>query len=172
MAQTADRVELDKIYQHINKTLIPTGYLNDYGSAFLNKVRYNGLLTDSNFVPNMNVFRLTLNDLLSAKINPASPNLPSVESVNTTIEPMLHDAATPLIFNISQYDTIKEMAVIDNLLTFSNGSYYDVAGRSQSPYSTVKFFAACPINDEASATSTITLTYNIVAWCTAIVASK
>ncbi len=73
-AQTADRVELDKIYQHINKTLIPTGYLNDYGSAVLNKVRYNGLLTDSNFIPNMNVFRLTLNDLLSAKINPTAPN--------------------------------------------------------------------------------------------------
>ena len=74
---TADRVELDNIYQHINKSLIPTGYLNNYGSAMLNKVRYNGLLTDSNFVPNMNVFRLTLNDLLSAKINPTSPNLPS-----------------------------------------------------------------------------------------------
>ena len=76
-AQTADRVELDKIYQHINNTLIPTGYLNDYGSAVINKVRYNGLITDSNFVPNMNVFRLTLNDLLSAKINPTAPNLPS-----------------------------------------------------------------------------------------------
>ena len=72
-AQTADRVELDKIYQHINKTLIPTGYLNDYGSAVINKVRYNGLITDSNFVPNMNVFRLTLNDLLSAKITPTAP---------------------------------------------------------------------------------------------------
>jgi len=80
-AQTADRVELDKIYQHINKTLIPTGYLNDYGSAFLNKVRFNGLLTDSNFVPNMNLFRLTLNDLLSAKINPTAPkySIPNAE---------------------------------------------------------------------------------------------
>ena len=66
---TADRVELNKIYQYISKTAIPTGYLNDYGSAVLNKLRYNGLMTDSNFLPNMNVFRLTLNDLLSAKIN-------------------------------------------------------------------------------------------------------
>ncbi len=96
MAQTADRVELDKIYQHINKSAITTGYLNDYGSAVLYKVRYNGLLTDSNFVPNMNVFRLTLNDLLSAKINPTAPNLPSVETVNTTIEPLLYNSATSL----------------------------------------------------------------------------
>lgn len=73
IGQTADRIELDKIYQHISRTAIPTGYLNDYGSAVLNKVRYNGLLTDSNFIPNMNVFRLTLNDLLSAKINPSAP---------------------------------------------------------------------------------------------------
>jgi hypothetical protein len=50
-AQTADRVEFDKIYQQINRAAISTGYLNDYGSAVLNKVRYNGLLTDSNFVP-------------------------------------------------------------------------------------------------------------------------
>ena len=108
---TADRVELDNIYQHINKSLIPTGYLNNYGSAMLNKVRYNGLLTDSNFVPNMNVFRLTLNDLLSAKISTTAPNLPSVETVNNTIEPMLYNTATPLIFNISQYDTIKNFQI-------------------------------------------------------------
>ena len=111
MAQTADRVELDKIYQHINKSAITTGYLNDYGAAVLNKVRYNGLLTDSNFVPNMNVFRLTLNDLLSAKISTTAPNLPSVETVNNTIEPMLYNTATPLIFNISQYDTIKNFQI-------------------------------------------------------------
>lgn len=157
---TADRVELDKIYQYVNKAAITTGYLNDYGSVVVNKLRYNGLMTDSNFVPNMNVFRLTLNDLLSAKINPASPNLPSVETVNNTIEPLLYNTATPLIFNISQYDTIKEMAVIDNLLSFSSGSYYDVAGRSQSPYSTVRFFAACPISEDAISNGTLTLTYN------------
>ncbi|TAF43118.1 MAG: hypothetical protein EAZ64_09535 [Sphingobacteriales bacterium] len=157
---TADRVALDNIYQYINKSAIPTGYLNDYGAAFLKKTRYNGQMTDSNFIPNINVFRLTLNDLLSAKINPTAPNLPSIESVNNTIDPMLYNAATPLIFNISRYDTLHEMAVINNLLSFSNGSYYDVAGRSQSPYQTVNFFAACPINDEATATGTITLTYN------------
>ena len=87
---TADRLELDKIYQHINKTLIPTGYLNDYGAAFLNKVRYNGQMTDSNFVPNMNVFRLTLNDLLSAKINPTALRRRTIHTIissqkNTTV---------------------------------------------------------------------------------------
>lgn len=71
---TADRVELNKIYQNISRTATTTSYLNDFGSAVLNKIRYNGLLTDSNFIPNMNVFRLTLNDLLSAKIKPATYN--------------------------------------------------------------------------------------------------
>ncbi len=30
IGQTADRIELDKIYQHISRTAIPTGYLNSF----------------------------------------------------------------------------------------------------------------------------------------------
>ena len=44
----ADKVILDNVFQNINKTTIPTGYLQDYGVAFVNKESYNGLLTNSN----------------------------------------------------------------------------------------------------------------------------
>ena len=44
----ADKVILDNVFQHINKSTIPTGYLQDYGVAFVNKESYNGILTDSN----------------------------------------------------------------------------------------------------------------------------
>ena len=44
----ADKIILDNVFQHINKSTIPTGYLQDYGAAFVNKESYNGLLTDSN----------------------------------------------------------------------------------------------------------------------------
>ena len=65
----ADKVILDNVFQNINKATIPTGYLQDYGVAFVNKESYNGLLTDSNAVANLSAFRLMYNDLLSARIN-------------------------------------------------------------------------------------------------------
>ena len=68
----ADKIILDNVFQHINKSTIPTGYLQDYGVAFVNKESYNGLLTDSNAIANLSAFRLMYNDLLSAKINPTA----------------------------------------------------------------------------------------------------
>ena len=43
------RTELDHIFQHINKTLIPTGYLNEYGPEVVDKKWLTGTLADSNF---------------------------------------------------------------------------------------------------------------------------
>ena len=71
----ADKIILDNVFQNIDKTTIPTGYLQDYGVAFVNKEAYNGILTDSNAIANLSAFRLMYNDLLSAKINPAAPSM-------------------------------------------------------------------------------------------------
>ena len=65
----ADKIILDNVFQNIDKTTIPTGYLQDYGVAFVNKEAYNGILTDSNAIANLSAFRLMYNDLLSARIN-------------------------------------------------------------------------------------------------------
>ena len=69
----ADKVILDNVFQNINKATIPTGYLQDYGVAFVKKESYNGLLTDSNAVANLSAFRSMYNNILSAKINPTAP---------------------------------------------------------------------------------------------------
>ena len=42
------RLEQDKIFQYVNKTLIPTGYLNEYGPEVLYKKWLNGVLAISN----------------------------------------------------------------------------------------------------------------------------
>lgn len=44
-----DKVILDNVFQNIDKTTIPTGYLQDYGVAFVNKEAYNGVLTLDNY---------------------------------------------------------------------------------------------------------------------------
>ena len=94
----ADKVILDNVFQNINKSTIPTGYLQDYGVAFVNKESYNGILTDSNAVANLSAFRLMYNDILSAKINPSATSIPSISTINSILEPLQGNTATPLVF--------------------------------------------------------------------------
>lgn len=49
------RNKLDSVFQYIDKTQIPTGYLKEYGSEFLPLHWFNGLLTDSNTVNSLDL---------------------------------------------------------------------------------------------------------------------
>jgi hypothetical protein len=62
------RQKLDSIFQYVDKTQIPTGYLKEYGSELLPIHWFNGVLTDSNTINNLNVFRGAYCDLLTAKL--------------------------------------------------------------------------------------------------------
>ena len=154
----ADKVILDNVFQHINKSTIPTGYLQDYGAAFVNKESYNGNLTDSNAIANLSAFRLMYNDLLSAKINPSATSMPNISAINSILEPLQGSTATPLIFNISSYAGFEPDALLDGKVTFTNNQFFPVAG--QNPWVTHRFFAACPIDAVSPTTNSLTLTYN------------
>lgn len=62
------RMELDHIFQYINKSLIPTGYLNEYGPVVVNKKWIFGTLSDSNFIYDIDVFNLLYNDIENSRI--------------------------------------------------------------------------------------------------------
>ncbi|MCW3073457.1 MAG: Por secretion system C-terminal sorting protein [Flaviaesturariibacter sp.] len=62
------RQKLDSVFQHVNKSLIPTDYLKEYGAELTPLHRFNGALTDSNLVSNLDAFRLAYTDLATAKI--------------------------------------------------------------------------------------------------------
>jgi hypothetical protein len=64
----ADKVALDNVFQHIDKSTIPTGYLQDYGVAMINKEAYKGILVDSNAVANLSVFRLLYNTIRRVRL--------------------------------------------------------------------------------------------------------
>lgn len=76
------REKLDSIFQYIDKSQIPTGYLKEYGSELLPLHYFNGLLTDSNTVEDLDIFRTAYADLYTAKLPPqiinpqARPPLP------------------------------------------------------------------------------------------------
>lgn len=63
-AQTdPSRDELALIFQYIDKSQIPSGYLDEYGPQVVDKNWLNGILTDSNRIYDVNLFRYLYNDI-------------------------------------------------------------------------------------------------------------
>ncbi|TAD92860.1 MAG: hypothetical protein EAY75_01610 [Bacteroidetes bacterium] len=52
-AQTTEmRHELNHIFQLMDKSQVPSGYLDEFGVQFVDKTFYNGVLADSRTYPN------------------------------------------------------------------------------------------------------------------------
>ena len=69
-SQTGDplRDKLDTIFQSVDKNQIPTGYLSEYGTEFTPLHWYNGVLTDSNIVFNLDIFKMIYANVEMAKM--------------------------------------------------------------------------------------------------------
>ena len=48
--------QLDHIFQYINKSQVPTAYLDQYGAQFVNKKFFNGVLSNDNLIRDLAVF--------------------------------------------------------------------------------------------------------------------
>ncbi len=155
------RAELDHIFQYIDKSQVPSGYLDEYGPQFAEKKWYTGVLADSNFIQFISGFRLLYNDIEQARIYSGAPVLTSLDLVNNSISQLPASNNTPLIFLISKYATANEDAINLNLFSNNgNNQVLDVAGRTQSPYMQNNFFAACPVLEDAPQKNIISLSYN------------
>ena len=75
------RKKLDSIFQYVDKSQIPTGYLKEYGSEFLPLHWFNGILTDSNTVNSLDIFRTAYCDIITAKL-PAQVLNPQARVIN------------------------------------------------------------------------------------------
>ncbi len=73
-AQTdALRIKLNSIFQNIDKSQVPTGYLKEYGAEPIPIHCFKGLLTDSNALAGIDAFRATYTDISTAKIQVQLP---------------------------------------------------------------------------------------------------
>ena len=151
------RAEQDHIFQYINKTLIPTGYLNEYGPEAVSKSALNGVLTDSNFVFDIDVFNLLYNDIENSRLNTLVPALLSLDSVRPYINVARYDTVSNLAFFSADYSILREDAVQLNLFTVSGNQLFDVSNRSQSPYIQMHAFAAVPVLPQSPFTNEIRL---------------
>ena len=62
------RLNLDNVFAHIDKSQIPTGFLNEYGAQFANLKTFNGALTDSNNTTDAMAWHYIYASVYSSKI--------------------------------------------------------------------------------------------------------
>jgi|GEM_PF-1032299 hypothetical protein len=155
------RLQLDNVFQNIDKTQIPTGYLDEYGTQFIRKDYFNGVIADSNLV-NLTSFRFIYADISSAKILPSANSIPDITTVNSEIITAKQNlSATPLVLFFGQYASLKPNGLTDNLFTMNNNQLFDVPNRIQSPYVQKSVFAATAATASGYFNNgTISLTYN------------
>ncbi len=135
---------LEYIFQHIDKSQVPTGFLEEYGCPMLPMMTFNGTLTDSNRI-DMHLWRTLYFQLQTGYCGSGANPLPAITTVNTSIKQNSGDTvAIPLL--IGEYNTVKSNAFTGNLLSYNSSTrqIFDVAGRPQSPYELKKLFAASP----------------------------
>ncbi len=155
---------LQYIMQPLDKSQIPTGFLEEYGAPIIPMETFNGTLTDSNRI-DMNLWRTLYFQLQTGWAETGSNPLPAITTVNTTIKNNTGDTvAIPIL--LGSYNTVKSYAFTNNLLSYnsSQNKVYDVSGRPESPYDTKNLFAAAPAKKISKYGTEIFVVKNNMIW--------
>lgn len=143
------RADLDYLFGLLDKTRLSTGYLSPYGIDAVDKDDFNGILADSNTVNSLDLFRFIYADMLTAKFNPASISLPSIETLNQDIQ---NANSNSLAIFYANYNEFNENAINQGLIQYVNGRLHDnliIEGvqtdSPPNPYISKKLLAVSPI---------------------------
>lgn len=137
------RMYLDNMFANVDKTQVPTPFLEEYGSRLAPLRLFNGVLQDSNRTT-ATTWRLLYASVLSSNIN-GPCNLPMLSDLNTTLNTQVAaSSAIPVLVQRVNYAVLRSDAITAGLMTGQNEQLFDVAGRSQSPYQVRTLFAAAP----------------------------
>lgn len=139
LAQSAEenvkvREFLDNMFEHLDKTKVPTGLLRDYAFELVDLDRYDGTsLTDSNFVE-----KPTFEYLLRSVRSSAVLDKP-FKSVSSILDDMyeIDDGTIAIGLLLYKYNYIKSNALDDNLIRYENEQVYDSydsSGNWRNPY--------------------------------------
>jgi len=81
LAQDAFRTKMNTVFQNVNKTLVPTQYLKEYGYPFLALDRFNGSLQDTNLL-DMGAWRMLYGTFGTSYVGSNSPPIPACLSLS------------------------------------------------------------------------------------------
>lgn len=154
------RQYLNSMFQPLNKQLVPTGILLDYGIEYVDLADYDGTILADSTVVNIGIYRDIIKTLSSADVR--SSNL------YNSVKPQLDNFETQKDGNnvllsaiIGKYNQIKANALEDNLIYYDevNNKVSDVYKNGQwvNPYDT-KYLFAFVANTESCNSLTVNYT--------------
>ncbi|TAD92890.1 MAG: hypothetical protein EAY75_01575, partial [Bacteroidetes bacterium] len=137
------RLALNHIFQHIDKSQIPSQYLYEYGYGFVPEGVLDGIRRDSNAVE-MSSWKMAYYSVLSSHVlqNPTLPYLPQVIAQWQNHIRESEPIALP-VAHLS-YDMLNPESLNLGLFTLQNQQIYDVSNRTQSPYIAKSMTAIAP----------------------------
>lgn len=140
--------KLQYIFSQLNRSEIPTGFLEERGLPLMSIKPFNGVLTDSNKL-NITRLRMSYFGLYSSCMLTTNPMLP-IDTLNGRINQYLPLSSTvPVVIHLGKFNSFKPNAIADNLLTVDGDDViHDVSPRTSGPYLTNNLFAASPIKNE------------------------
>jgi len=151
------RQQLNYVFAHVDKSQVPTQYLEDFGVRLLPFRPFNGTLSDTCLL-NMPTFRQLYATAFSSHVQEAS-SLPLLSDLNADLAArMAASTAIPVVVQRIDYAALRRDALRAGLFTNQGGQLYDVPGRTASPYLLRTLFAASP-GTNVSATGEVSFVF-------------
>ncbi len=154
---TIGRSDLATLFQNLSAANIPTGYLMDWGTDMTDKDDLNGLITDSNFVNNIDIILMVYADIYSAKFAANAQSMFSPDSLNNLIDstPVPSGGGANLVMVYGQYAITNPNSINNGWLIYNRGRLTETG--TGSPYNTEQVWAAYPT--EAFYQNTVTFRF-------------
>ena len=100
------RKKLDAVFQHVDKSQVPTGFLAEYGYPLIPLDIFNNTLTDSSRT-NLQAFRYAFATFYSSRVL-SSNSLPTLDTVNARIATAVKTySAIPIALLRADYATLR-----------------------------------------------------------------
>jgi hypothetical protein len=144
-AQVSDawKTQIESTFQHVNRSFVTTGLLNDYGLYFTNLEKFNGIPSDTNYI-DKGEWQQLYTTVYSCRFN-ATATLQEPASVFALIDSLaVLNTGTVLFAGLHfKYERFKPNAV-PSLVYVLNNKIYDTPGRTTTPYEIQETFAVVP----------------------------
>lgn len=151
---------LNSVFENIDKTRVPTGLLKDYAVELVELSDYSGSSLDSVESVDAGTFGMILRTIRSSAFG--TKPFGYVDQVLNNLSDS--DATIPVAIALYEYSYIKESALEDGLITFTNDKVYDVysSGVWQNPYEQSKVFAFAPMKNVQTTGGSVTFDFDLL----------
>ena len=148
----------DYIFEHLDLSEVPSGLLYDYGLPIAPLESFTGQAPNENHVMKEPTFRLLYATLFSAATNPGV----MLPDPLINLGPVIEENTIPFKMLFYRYDTFREDALTEGLISITDNQLYNVSGASESPYESQEVFAAMPWTKKELILGTYSFTQDMI----------